>query len=123
RFPAALAVGNKLQPVAGRGFDQEMEDMPGAVAVDAVAHAVRGAAAIANHHAFGMDRAARETEIEMFEPFSFQRTPARNGGEKGAKHDRKLRSACRRRQRYRPCGWRSPTHCRTTTGCAPWCLP
>src|SRR5690606_2638638 len=26
RVPAALAVGNKRQPVAGRGFDQEMED-------------------------------------------------------------------------------------------------
>src|SRR5690606_40621769 len=106
-----------------RSFDQEMEDMPGAVAVDTVAHTIGVASSVANHHAFGTDRATDGANVEMLEPFSFQRMPARNGGEKGAKHGQRLRSACRRRQPYRPYGWRSPTHCRTTTGCAPWCLP
>ena len=34
-----------------------------------------------------------------------------------------VRSACPSQPRYRPCGWRSPTHCRTTTSPAPACRP
>src|SRR5690606_35255803 len=121
----ALAIGGEFQLLAGCGLDKEMKNAPGAVAVDAVADSVSIAAAIADHHAFGMNIAARGRKIQMFEPFSFQRTPAGDSGEKGAKHSQAtgLRSACRERRRCRPYGWRSPIHCRTTTGYEPWCRP
>src|SRR5581483_3495830 len=34
-----------------------------------------------------------------------------------------LRAACPSRRRCRPCDWRSPTRCRTTTARAPGCRP
>ncbi|MCY1308089.1 hypothetical protein D9M70_580720 [compost metagenome] len=63
-----------------------MEYAPVARAIDAITCTVGNIATLADKNASGVESVTGRRDIEMFEPFSFQRTPARNGGEKGAKH-------------------------------------
>ncbi len=51
------------------------------------------------------------------------RPHSRPGPETPLPHRLPVRSACPSPRRYRPCGWKSPIRCHTTTAPAPSCLP